>query len=68
MGIEVRPIVAGNFTRNRVIDYMDYSIYGTLENANFIHDNGFFIGNHSKKDFNGIDYFISCFRKILFDI
>lgn len=68
LGIEVRPIVAGNFTRNRVIDYMDYSIYGTLENANFIHDNGFFIGNHSKKDFNGIDYFISCFRKILFDI
>lgn len=68
LGIEVRPIVAGNFTRNRVIDYMDYSIYGTLENANFIHDNGFFIGNHSKKDFNGIDYFISCFRKILLDI
>ena len=25
-GIETRPIVAGNFTRNKVIEYMDYSI------------------------------------------
>lgn len=67
-GVEVRPIVAGNFTRNKVIDYMDYTIYGTLDNADFIHDNGFFVGNHSKKDFEGIDYFIDCFRKILLEV
>lgn len=65
-GVEVRPIVAGNFTRNRVIKYMDYTIYGTLDNADFIHDNGFFVGNHSKEDFEGIDYFIDCLKKILF--
>lgn len=46
--IETRPIVAGNFTRNPVIDYMDYSIHGNLTNADLLHDNGFFIGNHSK--------------------
>ena len=39
-GIEVRPIVAGNFTRNPVISYLDYSIYGKLEQADFIHENG----------------------------
>ena len=47
-GIEVRPIVAGNFTRNNVIKYMDYEISGELINADYIHDNGFFVGNHSK--------------------
>lgn len=66
--IEVRPIVAGNFTRNKVIRYMDYSIYGTLDNADFVHNNGFFIGNHSKQDFEGIDYFMECFKKILLEV
>ena len=46
-GIEVRPIVAGNFTRQKALEYMEYSIYGTLENADYIHENGFFVGNHS---------------------
>jgi CDP-6-deoxy-D-xylo-4-hexulose-3-dehydrase len=44
--IEYRPIVAGNFTKNRVIEYFDYSIYGDLENSNILHNNGLFIGNH----------------------
>ena len=44
--VECRPIVAGNFTKNKVIDYFDYSIYGNLENANILHERGLFIGNH----------------------
>lgn len=64
-GVEVRPIVAGNFTKNKVIEYMDYSIYGTLENANYIHENGFFVGNHSQQDKEGIDYFIDCLKRVL---
>ena len=44
--IEYRPIVAGNFTKNKVIDYFDYSIYGDLKNSNILHNNGLFIGNH----------------------
>lgn len=44
--IECRPIVAGNFTRNKVIDYFDYTIYGELTNSNILHNNGLFIGNH----------------------
>lgn len=45
-GVECRPIVAGNFTKNPVIQYFDHRIVGSLENANYIDENGFFIGNH----------------------
>jgi len=62
-GIEVRPIVAGNFTRNNVIKYIDYEIHGELTNADYIHENGFFVGNHSKK----IDPQISLLYKTLKD-
>ena len=44
--IEYRPIVAGNFTKNKVIEYFDYTIYGDLKNSDILHDNGLFIGNH----------------------
>lgn len=46
-GVECRPIVAGNFCRNKVIDYFDYHISGELRNSNIIHDFGLFIGNHA---------------------
>ncbi len=45
-GIECRPIVTGNFAKNEVIQYFDYEISGTLENAENIDKNGFFVGNH----------------------
>ncbi len=45
--IEVRPIVAGNFARQKALNYLDYSISGELINADYIHKNGFFVGNHS---------------------
>jgi len=64
-GIEVRPIVAGNFTRNEAIKYMDHSIFGTLEAADFIHDNGFFVGNHSKNNQAEIDLMIPILKDAL---
>lgn len=54
-GVECRPIVAGNFTRNNVIKYFDYTIYDNLDAANHLHDNGFFIGNHHYDCRNKID-------------
>lgn len=56
-GIESRPIVAGNFTRNPVIKYLDYEICGELSNADYIHDRGFFIGNHHFQIENEIKFF-----------
>lgn len=46
-GVECRPIVAGNFFRNPVINHMPHEKPRTpLVNADDIHNNGFFIGNH----------------------
>ena len=55
--IEYRPIVAGNFTKNKVIEYFDYTIFGDLNNSNILHEKGLFIGNHHfdiKKELNMI--------------
>lgn len=46
-GIEVRPIVAGNFARQPAFKYLNATIYDKLTTADYIHDNGFFVGNHS---------------------
>jgi len=43
--IDCRPIVTGNFTRNDVMKYFDYEMHGELKNADYLHDNGFFVGN-----------------------
>ena len=66
--IEVRPIVAGNFTRNKVIEFMDYRIPAPLVNADDIHDNGFFVGNHSKNNFAEIDYFADIVNRALSEV
>jgi CDP-6-deoxy-D-xylo-4-hexulose-3-dehydrase len=55
-GIDVRPIVAGNFARNPVIRYLEHSCSMPLDNADDIHANGFFVGNHSKPMSDEIDY------------
>lgn len=44
--IDCRPIVTGNFTRNDVMKYFDYEIFGELKNADYLHYNGLFVGNH----------------------
>lgn len=46
MGVETRPIVAGNFLRNPVMKHLDFIAKGKFEGADTIHDHGFFIGNH----------------------
>lgn len=46
LGFESRPIVAGNFTKNEVIKYFDYEIFGPMRNAEHIDTHGLFVGNH----------------------
>jgi dTDP-4-amino-4,6-dideoxygalactose transaminase len=43
--IECRPIVAGNFMKNPVINYLDFIDNKDYIVSNYIHDNGLFIGN-----------------------
>jgi CDP-6-deoxy-D-xylo-4-hexulose-3-dehydrase len=45
-GIESRPIVTGNFTRNPVIAHLDHAPLDPLPVADDIHENGLFVGNH----------------------
>jgi len=46
-GIDCRPIVAGNFAKNSVVErYMDHAIPGPLTHAEEIDGRGLFIGNH----------------------
>ncbi len=44
--VDTRPIVAGNFAKNEVLRWFDYTIAGDLTNAERIDDAGFFVGNH----------------------
>jgi len=45
-GIDSRPIVTGNFTRNPVISLLDHAPIGPLPAADEVHDEGLFVGNH----------------------
>ncbi|RAZ60440.1 DegT/DnrJ/EryC1/StrS family aminotransferase [Campylobacter hyointestinalis] len=54
--IDCRPIVAGNFTKNDVMKYFDYEIHKELKNADYLHENGFFVGNHQTDLKNEINY------------
>jgi CDP-6-deoxy-D-xylo-4-hexulose-3-dehydrase len=44
--IDCRPIVTGDFTKNEVLKYFDYEIFGEMKNAKYLDLKGFFVGNH----------------------
>ena len=44
--IDCRPIVTGDFTKNEVLKYFDYEIFGQVKNANYLDTKGLFVGNH----------------------
>lgn len=44
--IDSRPIVTGDFTKNEVLKFFDYEIFGEMKNAQYLDKNGFFVGNH----------------------
>lgn len=55
LGFETRPVVAGNFCKNEVIKYYNYSIHGNLKNADYIHENSLFIGNQHYSISEGLE-------------
>ncbi|MDA9757481.1 DegT/DnrJ/EryC1/StrS family aminotransferase [Pseudomonadota bacterium] len=64
--IEVRPIVTGDFTKNKeVLEYFDFEIHGKLENAKKLDSNGFFVGNHHYSLKSEIDYLFSLIEKLV---
>jgi len=55
-GIDARPIVAGNFTKNPVMRYLDAIVPDALPAADKIHVDGLFVGNHHFPVESGIDH------------
>lgn len=58
--VDVRPIVAGNFAKNEVMKWFDYTIHGKLNNADYIDKNGLFVGNHHYDLKAKINYLLEC--------
>ena len=55
-GIDVRPIVAGNFARNPVMSHLDAIVPDVLPAADKVHVDGLFVGNHHYPVHEGIDH------------
>jgi dTDP-4-amino-4,6-dideoxygalactose transaminase len=64
--IECRPIVTGNFLKNtEVLKYFDFEVSGTLEVAEYIDGNSFFVGNHHLDIRQEIEYLDGVITKSL---
>ena len=46
-GIETRPVMAGNITRQPVIKHLSHVVSGSLAATDAVHDQAFLIGNHA---------------------
>jgi len=58
-GIQSRPIVAGNFARNPVMKHLRHTDLPELPNADKVHFDGLFVGNHHYPMQSQIDLLVS---------
>ena len=56
LGIETRPVVAGNFARKEVVKWFDCEVPGELPNADIVDARGFFVGNNPEDLSSQIGY------------
>ena len=66
-GVECRPIVAGNFVRNPVVDYFNFEVHGSLDASDIVSDCGLFIGNHHYDITENLTQVAGVVRKVLID-
>ncbi len=67
-GIECRPIIAGNFTRQPVVRYLSNDPIPPLPNADEIHFNGLYLGNHGRDLTNEIHHAWKALSKVELEI
>jgi len=65
LGVETRPIVAGNLTKQPVSRRFDWLRKDDLPGANAIHDRGFYVGIHSQFDDEEIERITDTLRSVL---
>lgn len=63
--IECRPIVAGNITRHPVWKQLGASQYGSLPQADHLHENGFFVGNSHEDLQKPISHLRDCLSTLI---
>ena len=63
-GIEPRPIVGGDFLRCDAIRSEDYSVHDGTTGAEYIHENGFYVGNHASEIRDEIDGVLEVFDEM----
>lgn len=61
-GVETRPVICGNMTRQPVLAHYDYRISGTLDGADRVMDCGLYWGTHPFMEADDIDYVVSIVR------
>jgi CDP-6-deoxy-D-xylo-4-hexulose-3-dehydrase len=65
-GVESRPVVAGNFTRNPVIKHLTHLPIPALDSADQIHHDSLFIGNHHYDLAEEINYLQQALKSFMF--
>jgi CDP-6-deoxy-D-xylo-4-hexulose-3-dehydrase len=65
LGVETRPIVAGNLTKQPVSRRFDWLRQNDLPGANAIHDRGFYVGIHSQFHDEEIERITDTLRSVL---
>ncbi|MCL4374590.1 DegT/DnrJ/EryC1/StrS aminotransferase family protein [Patescibacteria group bacterium] len=65
-GVESRPIISGNLLKQPFL--RKYLHAGEFKNADFIHNNGFYIGNNQFVDKKRLDYLDSLLREFFADL
>lgn len=65
LGVETRPIVAGNLTKQPVSRRFDWLRQDDLPGANAIHDRGFYVGIHSQFHDEEIERITDTLRSVL---
>ena len=63
--IQYRLITGGSFIKHPSKKYFNYKVYKNLKNSNYIHENGFFIGNTAKDLKNNLIYFKKVINEFL---
>lgn len=63
--IETRPIMAGNMAEQPAMRLVKHEIRGTLQNAEVVMRQGFFVGNHQGITRIELDYFVACIDEFM---
>ena len=61
--IEARPLLAGNFLKNPVIEHLDYIVPYACKNSDYIDENGIMLGNYNRDMTNELQLLEDCLRE-----